>query len=116
VRVVDGRKDSPAQWLLIEWPDGESGPTKFVLTTMSKRISLKQMVRTFKSRWRVERSYEDLKGELGLDHYEGRSFVGWHHHVTVVLCCYAFLVAERSRSFPPSGPWSRSASAYADAA
>jgi SRSO17 transposase len=46
--------------------------------------------------------YEDLKGELGLDHFEGRSFVGWHHHVSVVLCCYAFIVAERIGAFPPS--------------
>jgi hypothetical protein len=60
-----------------------------------------QLVRTFKSRWRIERSYEDLKGGLGLDHYEGRSFIGWHHHVSVVLACYAFLVAEQVRSFPP---------------
>nr|WP_224373242.1 hypothetical protein [Hyalangium versicolor] len=53
-------------------------------------------------RWRTERVYEDLKGELGLDHYEGRRFPGWHHHVSVALCCYAFIVAERVRSFPLS--------------
>lgn len=68
----------------------------------AESLSCKQLVRTFKSRWRIERSYEDLKGELGLDHYEGRSFVGWHHHVSVVLACYAFLVAEHVRSFLPS--------------
>jgi SRSO17 transposase len=73
-----------------------------VLSTLPSTTSLKQLVRTFKSRWRIERGYEDLKGELGLDHYEGRSFIGWHHHVTVVLACYAFLVAEHARSFPPS--------------
>ena len=65
-------------------------------------MSKKQIVRLCKERWRTERMYEDLKGELGLDHFEGRSFPGWHHHVSVVLCCYAFVVAERSRSFPPS--------------
>lgn len=105
VRVVvdrdDGRPCEP-EWLLVEWPDGETGPTKFVLSTLPADISCKQMVRTVKSRWRIERSYEDLKGELGLDHYEGRSFVGWHHHISVVLACYAFLVAEHVRSFPPS--------------
>jgi len=69
---------------------------------MNANTSCKQLVRTFKERWRIERSYEDLKGELGLDHYEGRSFVGWHDHVTAVLACYAFLVAESVRSFPPS--------------
>jgi SRSO17 transposase len=105
VRVVIDRDDGRprnAEWLLVEWPEGESEPTKFVLSTLPANISCKQMVRTVKSRWRIERSYEDLKGELGLDHYEGRSFVGWHHHVSVVLACYAFLVAEHVRSFPPS--------------
>ena len=86
----------------MEWPKDESAPTKFVLSTLPTNVSCKQMVRTFKSRWRIERSYQDLKGELGLDHYEGRSFLGWHHHVSVVLACYAFLVAEQVRSFPPS--------------
>src|SRR5439155_981868 len=56
-----------------------------------------------KERWRTERAYEELKGELGLDHFEGRSFPGWHHHISVVLSCYAFLVSERVRRFPPSG-------------
>ena len=105
VRVVVDRDDGllrEPQWLLIEWPEGEPAPTKFVLSTMPASTSCKQLVRTFKSRWRIERSYEDLKGELGLDHYEGRSFIGWHHHVSVVLACYAFLVAEHARSFPPS--------------
>jgi SRSO17 transposase len=105
VRVVVDRDDGIArelQWLLIEWPKVEPRPTKFVLCTMPANTSCKQLVRTFKSRWRIERSYEDLKGELGLDHYEGRSFIGWHHHVSVVLACYAFLVAEHARSFPPS--------------
>ena len=98
---ADGRTGEP-QWLVIEWPDGEAKPTKFVLSTMPPATSCKQIVRTFKSRWRIEHSYQDLKGELGLDHYEGRSFIGWHHHVTVVLACYAFLVAEHGRSFSPS--------------
>ena len=83
---------------------------------MPKSVSCKQLVRTFKSRWRIERSYEDLKGELGLDHYEGRSFVGWHHHVSVVLACYAFLVAQQARSFPPSARKARRARALAHAA
>lgn len=105
IRVVVDRDDGAMrepEWLLIEWPEGVPAPTKFVLSTMPPKTSLKQLVRTFKSRWRIERSYQDLKGELGLDHYEGRSFVGWHHHVTVTLACYAFLVAELARSFPPS--------------
>jgi SRSO17 transposase len=110
LRVVVDRDDGlprQSQWLLVEWPDNETAPTKFVLATMPKSTSCKKLVRTFKERWRIERSYEDLKGELGLDHYEGRSFVGWHHHISVVLACYAFLVAELARSFPPSARRSR---------
>ncbi len=119
VRVVvdrdDGRAREP-QWLLVEWPEGAPEPTKFVLSTLPEQTALKQMVRTFKSRWRIERSYEDLKGELGLDHYEGRSFIGWHHHVSVVLACYAFLVAEHARSFPPSARSDHGDDSVADAA
>ena len=94
--------DHEPVWLIAEWIDGEKAPTKFMLTTLARRMSKKQIVRLCKERWRTERMYEDLKGELGLDHFEGRSFPGWHHHVSVVLCCYAFVVAERTRSFPPS--------------
>jgi len=89
-------------WLVIEWPLDDEDKTKFYLTTLPRSMSHKQIVRTIKERWRTERMYEDLKGELGLDHFEGRSFPGWHHHVSVVICCYAFVVAERARAFPPS--------------
>ena len=95
-------QDREPLWLVIEWPDGESKPTKFALTTLPRRLSKKEIVRIIKERWRTERAYEELKGELGLDHFEGRSFPGWHHHVSVVLCCYAFIVSERVRRFPPS--------------
>jgi SRSO17 transposase len=108
VRVVAGadRDDSKnSQWLTIEWPLREDAPDHFVLSTLPKTISIKEMVRTIKNRWRVERSYQDLKGQLGLDHYEGRSFIGWHHHITVALVCHAFLVAELARSFSPSASW-----------
>ncbi len=95
-------QDKEPLWLIIEWPEGESKPTKFTLTSLPRRMPKKQIVRLLKERWRTERAYEDLKGELGLDHFEGRSFPGWHHHVSVVLCCYAFIVAEHVRHFPPS--------------
>lgn len=94
--------DREPLWLMMEWPEGESKPTKFVLTTLPRHMSKKQIVRTVKERWRTERAYEELKGELGLDHFEGRSFPGWHHHVSVVLACYAFVVSERVRAFSPS--------------
>ncbi|MEP7050795.1 MAG: hypothetical protein ABJB12_10595 [Pseudomonadota bacterium] len=74
---------------------------------MPRRMSKKQIVHLLKERWRTERMYEDVKGELGLDHFEGRSFPGWHRHVSVVLCCYAFVVAERVRAIPPSTAGSR---------
>lgn len=89
-------------WLVIEWDPSGKRPEKLYLTTLPRRMSQKQIVRTIKERWRTERMYEDLKGELGLDHFEGRSFPGWHHHVSVVICCYAFVVAERTGAFPPS--------------
>jgi SRSO17 transposase len=106
VKVAHDDGTEPADrepvWLVIEWPKGESKPTQFVLTTLPRRMSKKQIVRTIKERWKIERTYQELKGQLGLDHFEGRSFTGWHHHVSVVLCCYAFVVAERVRSFSPS--------------
>ncbi|WP_437984617.1 transposase [Sorangium sp. So ce117] len=81
---------------------GESDPSKFAVTTLGTKMSKKQIVRQYKERYRTEQAYEEMKGELGLDHFEGRRFRGWHHHVSVVLCCYAFIVAERDRSFFPS--------------
>jgi SRSO17 transposase len=89
-------------WLLIEWRDGEPEPSNYFFCSLPQKMSRKQLVRLVMQRWRTERAYEDLKGELGIDHYEGRRFPGWHHHVSVVLCCYAFIVAERARHFPPS--------------
>lgn len=113
VKTTGGDDDVPFAdreplWLVTEWPEGETKPTKYTLTTLRRRMSKKLIIRTLKERWRVERTYQDLKGELGLDHFEGRSFPGWHHHVSVVLCCYAFVVAERVRAFPPEARRSRS--------
>src|SRR6266496_5494482 len=110
-RVVVAHDDGspPAEreplWLLMEWREGEPGPAHFHLLTLPERTSRKRMVRLVKERYRTERAYEDLKGELGLDHFEGRRFPGWHHHVTVALCCYAFITAERVLAFPPSAGW-----------
>lgn len=89
-------------WLLIEWRDGEDEPANYFLCSSPRQTTKKALIRAVMQRWRTERAYEDLKGELGFDHYEGRSFPGWHHHVSVVLCCYAFVVGERVRHFPPS--------------
>lgn len=98
-RRLDGREPV---WLLIEWRDGEPAPANYFFCSLPGPITRKQLVRIVMQRWRTERAYQDLKGELGLDHYEGRRFPGWHHHVSVVLSCYAFVIAERVRRFPPS--------------
>jgi SRSO17 transposase len=90
------------QWLLIEWRDGDDEPANHFLCSVPGRWTKKKLVRAVMQRWRTERAYQDLKDELGLDHYEGRRFPGWHHHVSVALCCYAFIVAERARHFSPS--------------
>ena len=89
-------------WLMVEWPEGEKAPTKFALTTLRRTMSKKQLVRLLKERYRTELVYEEMKGDLGLDHFEGRSFPAWHHHVSVALCCYAFVIAERMRHFSPA--------------
>jgi hypothetical protein len=87
-------------WLLIEWRDGEVEPANYFFSSLPETITRKELVRLTMQRWRTERVYEDLKGELGLDHFEGRRFPGWHHHISVALCCFAFVVAERNRIFP----------------
>lgn len=92
-------KDREDVWLLMEWPKGEKEPTKFTLATLPRATPRKKLVCVVKERYRTEKVYEELKGELGLDHFEGRSFPGWHHHVSVALSCYAFVVAERVRTF-----------------
>lgn len=87
-------------WLVAEFRKRE---TKYYFSTLPRSTAQSELVRLIKERYRTEQVYLELKDELGLDHYEGRRFPGWHHHVTVALCCYAFLVAERARGFPPSG-------------
>ncbi len=91
----------PEQWLLIEWPEAEAEPIGFWLSTLPVKTSLKQLVATSKMRWLIERDYEELKQEVGLGHYEGRSWRGFHHHATLCIAAYGFLVAERNR-FSPS--------------
>jgi SRSO17 transposase len=102
-----GEQDHPLEeratvWLLIEWREGEADPANYYFSSLPADTSLDTLVRLTMQRWRTERAYEDLKGELGLDHFEGRSFRGWHHHISAVLSCYAFAVAERHRIFPLS--------------
>lgn len=85
----------PEQWLLIEWPKGEAEPTKYFLSSLPADTAVKELVRIAKLRWRIERDYQELKQELGLDHFEGRSWRGFHHHATLCIAAYGFLIAER---------------------
>jgi SRSO17 transposase len=85
-------------WLLLEWPPGEKAPTKFFLCDLPASYTLRRLVRVVKSRWKIEQDYQQLKEELGLDHYEGRNWTGWHHHVTLVMLAHAFLTLEMLRS------------------
>ena len=91
----------PEQWLLLEWPTGETEPTKYWLSTLPLQTRLTALVRLAKHRWIIERDYEELKQELGLGHYEGRGWRGFHHHATLCIAAYGFLVIERTR-FSPS--------------
>ena len=91
----------PEQWLLIEWPAGAEEPSGYWLARLPVKLSLKRLVGISKHRWVIERDYEELKQELGLGHYEGRNWRGFHHHGTLCIAAYGFLIAERSR-FSPS--------------
>jgi SRSO17 transposase len=91
------------EWLLIEWPSSEKKPTKYMLTTLPEDIAFSRMVDIAKLRWRIERDYEELKQEVGLGHFEGRGWRGFHHHATLCIATYGFLVSEKE-TIPPSGP------------
>lgn len=91
--------EAEAVWLVIERPDNEE--EKFQLCSLAKNTSYREIVRLLHLRWKTERVYQDLKQEFGLDEYQGRSFVGWHHHVTAAMVCMAFATAEQARLFPP---------------
>ncbi len=85
----------PVRWLLAEWPHGEPEPVKYWLASLPETTSLQELVGLAKLRWRVEHDYRELKDALGLDHFEGRSWQGWHHHVTLVSVAHAFVTLER---------------------
>lgn len=110
VRVAGGGKkraeNRPAEWLLVEWPKDEKKPTKYWFSTLPEDIEFSHLVDTAKLRWRIERDYLELKQEVGLGHYEGRGWRGFHHHASLCIAAYGFLISERE-SFPPSGYRSR---------
>jgi SRSO17 transposase len=98
-----GEARFPEETLLIEWPKDEAAPTKFWLATVDQSMSFRALVDLAKLRWRIERDYQELKQEIGLGHYEGRTWRGFHHHGTLAIAAYGFLISERER-IPPSGP------------
>src|SRR6201988_2644022 len=105
----DDKRSEPApeEWPLIEWPEGEAEPDHYWLATLPADISLERMVDQTKMRWRIERDYPELKQEVGLGHYEGRGWRGFHHHATLCIAAYGFLISEKE-TIPPSGPaWTR---------
>jgi len=106
VGANDELKKSAKEWLLIEWPESEDEPTKYWLSTLPQNIPFCDFVDAAKLRWRIERDYQELKQEVGLGHFEGRGWRGFHHHATLCIATYGFLVSERE-TIPPSG--SRSA-------
>jgi SRSO17 transposase len=92
-----GQAPGKEVWLLVEWPTDEPEPVKYYLCDLPKSMSLRRLVATARGRWRVEQDYQQMKEELGLDHFEGRSWTGWHHHVTMVMLAHLFLRLEQKR-------------------
>jgi SRSO17 transposase len=99
-RHTVGRAPGPEEWLLYEWPEDEQEPTKYWLATLPPETSMKRLVYVAKLRWRIERDYQDLKEEIGLDHFEGRNWRGFHHHATLCAVAHGFLAIRRAL-FPP---------------
>ena len=93
----------PEQWLLIEWPAAHAEPLKYYLSNLPEDTALNDLVSQAHMRWRIERDYQDLKQELGFGHYEGRGWRGFHHHASLSIAAYGFLVAERLTADKPVG-------------
>ena len=95
VRAAQAQRSRAEEWLLIEWPKAEAEPVHYWLCTLPANTSLKALVATAMGRWRIERDYQELKSELGLHHYEGRNWRGFHHHASLCIAAYGFLMRER---------------------
>jgi SRSO17 transposase len=101
-RDYDLTQPRAEEWFLVEWPEGHDEPLKYWLSTLPATTTLQDLVSATKMRWRIERDYRDLKQELGLGHYEGRGWRGFHHHASLCIAAYGFLISERE-TIPPSG-------------
>ncbi len=93
--VIDDHLPPREEWLIVEWPQGEEAPTDYWLSNLPAATAAERLARLARLRWTIELDYRQLKGELGLDHYEGRSYLGFHHHCALVTCAHAFLTLER---------------------
>ena len=89
------------EWLIAEWPEGKDQPTDYWLSNLPADTKPERLARLARLRWKIELDYKQLKGELGLDHYEGRSWLGWYHHTALVTAAHGFLTLERLNPFPP---------------
>jgi SRSO17 transposase len=102
VKWREGAEVPPrAEWLIAEWPDGQDEPTDYWLSNLPPDTELERLARLARMRWKMELDYKQLKGELGLDHYEGRSWLGWYHHTALVTAAHGFLTLERLNPFRP---------------
>lgn len=95
--LLKDKKIPPRQWLLVEWPSDQAEPTKFWFSNLNHQIGLRRLVELAMNRWQIEQNYQQQKDELGLDHYEGRGLMGWHHHVTMNMIAFGFLLLEKLR-------------------
>jgi SRSO17 transposase len=104
VRAAHGETHTQREpeWLLIEWPEGAEAPLKYWLSTLPESTEMKDLVQTVQMRWRIEHDFLELKNELGLNQFEGRNWRGFHHHASMCIAAYGFLLSERG-SFSPSG-------------
>ena len=93
----------PEQWLLFEWPANDKEPSKYFLSTLPEETPINELVSVAHQRWRIERDYQDLKQDFGLGHYEGRGWRGFHHHASLCIAAYGFLMAERLIADRPVG-------------
>ncbi len=113
IRVHSANKDflrdeiRDEEWLVIEWPKGDNEPAKYWLSTMPVDISFKELVNVIKMRWRIERDYEELKQEFGLTHFEGRNWRGFHHHATLCIASYVFLMTWRLEHMDSKKKWTK---------
>jgi len=88
------------EWLIVEWPEGAAQPTDYWISNLPEDTPPERLARLARLRWKIELDYKQLKGELGLDHYEGRSWLGWYHHTALVTAAHGFLTLERMRPNP----------------